>query len=210
MSPHDLLIGDKKIGVLLVLFFTIGSAYSQTSYRTSSATTRHELQMNVFNSVVLKALNVSYEHLANENLTYGLGLLYRFDTSDPKEIGFGNIEVEYRIYSVTPFIRRYFSRKHARGFFIEGFGMLNSGLGTRTRMIGNESSVTLGGSVFEKEIKKYTNFAMGITFGGKFLVGKKGVVFETNFGMGIPGVIGQRPNGFGAVTRGGVSLGYRF
>lgn len=211
MRLFDLFIGNRKIGALLALFFTIGSTFSQISDPKSSATNRHELHTNVFNAVVLRALNVSYEYLANENLSYGLGLLYKFDTKDPRNRGFGNIEVEYRVYSVTPFIRRYFSRNHARGFFIEGFGMLNSGNGAVTRRIaGDETSDNPGELVSVEEIKRYTHFTLGITFGGKFLLGKKGILLETSFGMSIPGIFGQSPNGIAAVTRGGVSLGYRF
>jgi len=161
--------------------------------------------MNGFNLIVYKAPNIAYEYLINENISVGLGLFYQFDRGDSRERYFNPI-VEYRIYSVTPYFRRYFSKGYASGFFIESFGMLHSGNAFERIGVADESS---GEFKFEDEPIVQTSFALGITFGGKFLLGNKGVLLETYFGMGIPEVIGQSRPG-GAVTRGGVSLGYRF
>ena len=165
--------------------------------------------MNAFNLFALKAPNFSFEYLANENVSYGLGLLYKFNRGDPRERGHLVPIVEYRIYSVTPYVRRYFSKGYARGFFIEGFGMLNSGDASKRTRVADESSNIPGETMLVEEVVRETSFALGISFGGKFLLGKKGVILETYFGMGIPGIIGRSSPG-GAVTRGGISLGYRF
>ncbi|TMM59040.1 DUF3575 domain-containing protein [Maribacter algarum] len=173
----------------------------------SSTFAQHELNMNVFNVIVFKAPNISYEYLANENMSFGLGFLYRIDRGEAMTLGIFSYDMLFRKYSITPFIRRYFSRKYARGFFIEGFGMLNSGDIAKIRNL-NDFQVLQG--VNEIEVVTYRHFAGGITFGGKFLIGNKGVTCETHFGFGWNFLFGENSSGLGAVSRGGVSMGYRF
>lgn len=201
----------KRLAIRFVLLLVTLTTYSQISDKKSRSTDRHELYVNAFNAIVFKAPNVSYEYLANENISFGLGLLYKFNQSDPRERGLGSSEVAYRIFSVTPYVRRYFSKVNARGFFIESFGMLNSGVHDirRKLLVEDDTTDTPGETLFVTEIERYNHFALGITFGGKFLMGRKGILLEIYFGMGIPGVIGQNPIGLGAVTRGGISFGYR-
>jgi len=156
-------------------------------------TDRTEVKFNAFNLLALELLDVSYETLINEESSFGVGVLVNIGNTD-------GIFDYYRTFSLTPFYRRYFSKGYASGFFIEGFGMINSG--EEDDFIYNE--ITMEN---ERTGDKYTDFALGISIGGKF-ISKRGFVVEVYSGIGrnflsdefTPEVVG----------RGGVSLGFRF
>ncbi len=140
---------------------------------------KNEFKVNGLTLIVLKWVDVSYERLINEESSYGIAVNLNTDTyeSDLK-------------YSFTPFYRRYFSGKFARGFFVEGFGMLFS---VREFIVNNSQG-------FE------TNFAMGISVGGKF-VSKKGFSTELLLGVGRNFNNNSSYEGIGRI---GISVGYRF
>ena len=153
-------------------------------------TDRDELMINVFNLIAFKYLDGAYERIIDEESSFGFGVLINDDDV-----------FEYnRQYSVTPYYRRYFSKSFASGFFVEGFGMLNSG---------EKDIYTFNDITFEsyRTGEKYTDFALGISVGGKF-ISKKGFIAEVYGGIGR--------NFFSTdfspevVPRGGVSLGFRF
>jgi hypothetical protein len=105
---------------------------------------------------------------------------------------------EYRTFSITPYYRHFFSKKYAQGFFVEAFGMLHSG----------EEEIYYSNSypydTFVNE--KYTDFAVGISAGAKFL-SKRGFVAEIYLGIGRD-LLGQ--SDIEVVGRGGISIGKRF
>ncbi len=154
---------------------------------------RDELKINVFNLIAFKYLDAAYERLIDEESSFGIGVLVNAGDND-------DVFDYYRQYSITPYYRRYFSKGYATGFFVEGFGMLNSG---------EQEIYTFNEITFETERtgETYTDFALGITVGGKFIT-KKGFIAEVYTGIGrnffntdfSPEVVG----------RGGVSLGFRF
>ena len=115
-------------------------------------------------------------------------------------IGDDNFLDEYRTFSLTPYYRQYFSKGYAKGFFVEGFGMLNTG---------KEEYYSYNDITGFEEVTddKYTAFALGISVGGKFVT-TRGFVAE------IYGGIGRNLVGSDYFTdivgRGGISLGYRF
>ncbi len=154
---------------------------------------RDELKLNAFNLVVFKFLDGSYERILDDESSFGFGLLINAANDD-------DFFDYYRKYSITPFYRRYFSKGYASGFFVEGFGMLNSG--EEDFYDFNEITQEL-----ERTGDTYTDFALGISIGGKFIT-KKGFVAEIYSGIGR--------NFFNTdyspevVPRGGVSLGFRF
>ena len=154
---------------------------------------KDELKINVFNLLAFEFVDVSYERLLDEESSFGVGFLVNIGNDE-------GIFDYYRKFSITPFYRRYFSQTYAGGFFIEGFGMLNTG----EEDIFNFNDITLA---TERIGENYTDFAIGISIGGKF-VSRKGFVAEIYSGIGrnffssefSPEVVG----------RGGVSLGFRF
>lgn len=181
----------KKITLAIFCFTFCFLSYAQED-TINEALDKHEVKLNATNLIIFSYLDGSYEHLINEESSFGVALLASFSNEE--------IFDEYRTFSITPYYRQYFSQKYAKGFFIEGFGMLNSGKDEFfiSQAIDQEP-------VFVEE--KYTDFALGISVGGKFVT-PRGFVAEIYLGIGR--------NLFGndalidIVGRGGVSLGYRF
>ena len=93
----------------------------------------------------------------------------------------------------------FFSSKHAQGFFAEGFGMFNTGDIVETIFIDDGPRRDL--------LRSFSDFALGISIGEKWVT-KNGFVAEIYGGLGR-NLFNSR---FGPefVTRGGISLGYRF
>ncbi|ALM08667.1 hypothetical protein SB49_13265 [Sediminicola sp. YIK13] len=151
-----------------------------------------ELKINAFNLITFTYMDLSYERLLNEEASLGVSVLFN--------IGEENEILDYfRNFSITPYYRQYFSKQYAEGFFVEGFGMLNSGEDFYYSFDeqGNENN--------SKET--YTDFALGISVGGKFVT-KRGFIAEIYTGLGR-NLLGDdtAPE---IVSRGGISLGYRF
>jgi hypothetical protein len=155
---------------------------------------KYELKINAFNLIGLSALDLSYERLINTESSYGVAVFYNFtDIND--DIGFP------KKFSLTPYYRWFFSEStFARGFFVEGFGMLNTYQDIYYR---NNS----------ESIENDTSFALGISVGGKFIT-KSGFTTEVYLGVGR-NLINNNNNEddyfeFNIVGRFGISLGYRF
>ena len=153
---------------------------------------RNEIKINASNLIAFTFLDASYETLLNEESSLGLGVLVN--------VGDDNFLDEYRTFSLTPYYRQYFSKGYAKGFFVEGFGMLNSGK--------EEYYVYDDISGFDQVTDdKYTAFALGISVGGKFVT-KRGFVAEIYAGIGRNLIGGDYFTDI--VGRSGISLGYRF
>ena len=141
---------------------------------------KHEVKINALSLLAAKWIDVSYENLLTEESSFGVAVTLNTDT--------GETDLQY---SLTPYYRRYFSNKFARGFFVEGFGMLFSARETYQYGFSNQQ--------FE------TGFAVGLSVGGK-LVSKEGFTAELLLGIGRD-LTGSNVDVVGRV---GISLGYRF
>ena len=151
-----------------------------------------ELKINAFNLITFTYMDLSYERLLNEEASLGVSVL--FNIGDENEI------LDYfRNFSITPYYRQYFSKQYAEGFFVEGFGMLNSGEDYYYSFDEQGNETNSG--------ETYTDFALGISVGGKFVT-KRGFIAEIYTGLGR-NLLGDdtAPE---IVSRGGISLGYRF
>ena len=67
------------------------------------------------------------------------------------------------IFSITPNYRVYFSNKYARGFFIEGFGMLHRY---------KDLYYDYDESTYNNIEKNITEFSLGVSVGGKWVTKK--------------------------------------
>jgi len=150
---------------------------------------KHEVKINGLNLLAFEWLDVSYEYLINEESSFGIAGLLAINGSEVLNY--------YRKSSLTSFYRRYFSNYYARGFFVEGFGMLHT--------YENETFDFNGSGNYRQEDQ--TDFAVGISIGGKFTT-KKGFTAEIYLGIGRN--LGGNNSSIEAVGRGGISLGYRF
>ncbi len=153
---------------------------------------RDEFKINAFNLIAFTYMDLSYERLLHEEASLGVSVLFN--------VGNDNEILDYfRNFSITPYYRQYFSKQYAEGFFVEGFGMLNSGEDYYYSFDDQGNETNSG--------ETYTDFALGVSVGGKFVT-KRGFIAEIYTGLGR-NLLGDEtaPE---IVSRGGISLGYRF
>jgi len=174
----------KKL-VLLLFLVSFSFGYSQEKEQVDFK--KNEIKGNAL-FLVAGALEVTYEHLLNEESGIGVSLFVPYDNSINTN------------FSLSPFYRFYFGKKPAAGFFVEGFGMLNS-----------YTQQASTGSFFTNYVgpeKDVTDFALGFGLGAKWIT-NKGFIFEINGGVGR-NLINSNDKDFEIVGRGGITLGYRF
>lgn len=153
----------------------------ETSEFPQDVNKKHEIKINTLTLLAAKWIDVSYESLIDEESSFGVSVTLNTDTK----------ETDLK-YSLTPYYRRYFSGKFARGFFVEGFGMLFSAK--------DRGFFGSGSNQFE------SGFAMGVSVGGKF-VSKKGFTTELLLGVGRNLTDSDYNETVGRI---GISVGYRF
>jgi hypothetical protein len=105
----------KKITLLFLLFAaTVSIAQEKVEEKyPQDINKKHELKINALTLLAFKWVDVSYEGLIDDESSFGAVLTLNTDTN-----------LSDLSYAITPYYRRYFSGKFARGFFVEGFGML--------------------------------------------------------------------------------------
>ncbi|MGB1231661.1 MAG: DUF3575 domain-containing protein [Winogradskyella sp.] len=172
--------------VLLIAVFT-GNAQTQTEIK-DDMPQQNEVKLNAL-FMVVGAFNFTYERLITEESGVGLEVFVPFDNS---------IDVNYYI---SPYYRLYFGKKYASGFFLEGFGMLNS------ENVYSYTEYNSFGSILREERKDDTNFALGIGLGGKWIA-KSGFIGELNLGIGRNLIDTDYNNEI--VGKIGITVGYRF
>lgn len=192
----------KKITLLLLLAFLTLQINAQEKEGTKESKypqdvdKKYELKINAFNLIAFAAIDISYERLINANSSYGVSVFYNF--SDYAN----NYITLPKKFSITPYYRWFFSEnKYARGFFIEGFGMLNTY---------QDFYYTYNYNSYETQ----TSFALGISVGGKFVI-KEGFTAEVLAGVGRNLIKGESLESYQdfqneVIGRFGISLGYRF
>jgi hypothetical protein len=194
----------KKIALLVVLLFSIGIFSQENDFKyPQDENKKTELKISTTSLIALAAIDISYERLINKDTSYGVSLF--IGTSDTSN------DIDYpRDFSLTPFYRWFFNeRTFARGFFVEGFGMLNS------RSDGYyDSFYDSSGNYIDNYVEGETNvrFALGVSVGGKFVL-KSGFTAEVFLGIGRNILGDTSSNSYDdddIVGRGGISLGYRF
>ena len=161
---------------------------------------KNELKLNAFNLIAFAALDISYEKVISANSSYGVAIFYNFSDYENDDITFP------KKFSITPYYRWFFSEyQYAQGFFIEGFGMLNTFQDFYNSYDYNNNY---------SKIKTQTSFALGISVGGKFVL-KEGFTAEVLAGVGRNLIKGESQEDYNTfqneiIGRFGVSLGYRF
>ncbi len=128
-----------------------------------------------------------FERTINEESGFGISVLIPIDNNISDDLN----------YYISPYYRFYFGEKYAAGFFVEGFGMLNST---------NDYSYYFGLNATDK--KTITDFALGIGLGGKWLT-KSGFIGELNFGIGR-NLFNNNNTDNEIVGKAGITIGYRF
>ncbi|PQJ80984.1 DUF3575 domain-containing protein [Polaribacter porphyrae] len=172
----------KKITLLIVLLVSITlNAQEKENTPPQDVDKKGEVKINALTLLAAKWIDISYERLIDEESSFGIAATLNTDTAET-DLNF----------AITPYYRRYFSGKFARGFFVEGFGALFS---ARDNPF-----------IFGTNEKFETGFAMGVSVGGKF-VSKKGFTTELLLGIGRNLVSSDNNEAYGRI---GISVGYRF
>ena len=180
----------RKISLTILFLLTTLVTFAQENYNQDNLK-YHELKINMSNLIGFKWLDVGYERILNEESSIGFGTLISLDdTVDGLD--------EYRTFSLTPYYRHFFSNKYAQGFFVEAFTMLHTGK--------DETYYSNLGPNDTYSTEKYTDFAVGISVGAKWVT-PRGFVAEIYAGIGRD-MLDQ--SDIEVVGRGGVSIGYRF
>jgi len=157
---------------------------------------KNEITLNALTLIASGWIDVSYEYLINKEASFGIDMQFGFDENN-------NIDT-YRNFSITPNYRVYFSNKYARGFFIEGFGMLHRYKDYYYDELSSEPD--------NYTSKNLTEFSLGISVGGKWVT-KSGFVTEIFGGIGRNILNSNDDDGFDPINmagRIGVSIGKRF
>jgi len=160
---------------------------------------KYEFKINAFSLIAFAAIDISYERLIDKNSSYGVAVFYNFSDYADSDIAFP------KKFSITPYYRWFFSEnKYARGFFIEGFGMLNT----------YQDNYSFDFNSNYGKIETQTSFALGISVGGKFVI-TEGFTAEVLAGVGRNLIKGESHESYQdfqneVIGRFGISLGYRF
>ena len=175
----------KKTFIILIVTLLISSNMFSQEDKGSNLENNNfnELKLNAL-FLILGALEVTYERTLNEESGIGVSVFLPIDNDVSDDIK----------YYISPYYRFYFGGKYASGFFLEGFGMLNST---------NRDLNFFGG---EDDFR--TDFALGIGLGGKWLT-KSGFIGEINFGIGR-NLFNNDNADSEIIGKGGITLGYRF
>ena len=145
--------------------------------------------------LILGAIELDYQYLLNEESAIGIDVLYTYDDE--------NLDVNYYI---SPYYRQYFGKKYASGFFVEAFGMLNSVDDyTYGSYYDEPTDSYYSSSGYEENI---VDFALGIGLGGKWLT-NSGFIGEISLSIGR-NLFNNDENDFEIISKGGISIGYRF
>tara|TARA_R110002049_G_scaffold289046_1_gene471751 strand:+ start:80 stop:568 length:489 start_codon:yes stop_codon:yes gene_type:complete len=134
--------------------------------------------------LIAGALELTYERTLNEESGIGVSVFIPIDNEISDDLK----------YFISPYYRFYFGKKYAAGFFVEGFGMLNST---------NRNINFLGG---EDDFR--TDFALGIGLGGKWIT-KSGFIAELSLGFGR-NLFNNNDTDYEIIGKGAISIGYRF
>lgn len=150
---------------------------------------KNELKLNVI-ALASGSFEGTYERNLNEKSSLGVSLMAVFNDYNEDDLN----------YSLSPYYRRYFGKKFASGFFLEGFGMLTNIDGKKVYDPIDNSKFTEGSDVFD--------LSLGLGLGSKWVT-KSGFIFEVNVAMGKL-LFNADKTDHDHVARFGLHVGYRF
>ena len=183
----------KFVTVIIIFYSLIAIGQEQIEKKRSN-----EVKLNVFNALIFKSFDLTYEYLINDESTVGLSFMVNLNDE------FSDGPDYNEEYSITPYYRHYFSRKYAMGFFIEAFGMFS-----KQEIVEYDYYYDYIFEEPDRTPRPSNNFALGFSIGGKF-VSSKGFIFEFFGGIGRNLFTSNDLYNSEFVPRLGISLGYRF
>lgn len=178
----------KNVLFVIILLVSFTSFAQSDTKNEVDKPRKNELKINGL-YFVLGAFEVSYERILNEESSVGMSVFIPYDDIN------GNLN-----YYILPYYRHFLTKKYAKGFFVEGFGMFNSFV--------KSNEYYENGVLINSKRNTKTDFALGVGVGGKWVT-KKGFLAEVNLGIGR-NLLNKNDNNNELVGRLGLTLGYRF
>ncbi|HWK59687.1 MAG TPA: DUF3575 domain-containing protein [Parapedobacter sp.] len=187
------------LATIVTLLVVYNGAFAQRN----TGNEKHDVKLNALNLIVFKTLDLSYEHIASPNSTFGVSLLANLQDEPSWLSDIGEMPYYNEKFAITPYYRHFFMNRYAKGFFLEAFGMFNSQ---------KRYDEVYDSETYESHynyLGRSTNFAVGIAIGGK-VVSRKNFLFEFFGGVGRNLIQSDTDVGTEFVPRVGINLGYRF
>lgn len=181
----------KKVILVSFLFLSVLAVNAQETESEQVVEKQNEVKINGL-YLVLGAFEGTYERLLNEESGVGVSVFLPFDDDINDDLN----------YYISPYYRFYFGKKYAAGFFVEGFGMLNSY--ENNNVIFNDQF-----DVVDVKEDNVTDFALGIGIGGKWVT-NRGMFAEINFGVGRNLFNSSDYDDYEFVGKAAISIGFRF
>ncbi|MEO9512743.1 MAG: DUF3575 domain-containing protein [Flavobacteriaceae bacterium] len=174
--------------VLLCSLFTV-KAQNENDTIINLYEKKNDVKINGYYTA-LGLFEATYERNLNKKSSIGITGLYVFSQKNDEDTNF----------NISPFYRRYFGKKYASGFFVEGFGTFGSTDGKKLTDMDGNITLNEGADVLDLSI--------GLSFGGKWVT-KNGIIFEVLVGMG-GNLFNTDKTDHNVVNRRALGIGYRF
>ncbi|MGA0041795.1 MAG: hypothetical protein ACO3HC_01925 [Flavobacteriaceae bacterium] len=184
--------------VLVISFLICSSAVFSQNEPSEEIVKNNEASINVFNLLIFKALNVSYEYYLNEESGVGGSVLLSLD-GDKRFNNDGPFY--YESFALTGFYKFYFGRRPNSGFFAELFTMYSNG--------SYDVDYYYNESTFENQVfyKDFSQFAFGLSVGAKY---RSKLGFAGSIYLGVGRNFLDTEDTPALSPRLGITLGYTF
>ena len=134
-----------------------------------------ELSINALNLIIAGAVDLSYERILNNTSSLNIGLFFKIADDSSVDVD----DIYAKDFALTGTYKYFINEnKHAGGFYISGFGMVSNG-----RYDDFDDDFDENGNFDDEGEVDYTDFALGVGVGGKFVT-KKGLFFDTSINIG--------------------------
>ena len=182
----------KKIflGVIILFPFFFAKAQNKNDTIINPYEKKNEVILDLIGPSLAGGINASYERYINKKSSLGITFFYIYDNTKEEDMN----------YSISPYYRRYFGKKYASGFFVEGFGMVHSTDGKKIYDTPEKSTFTENPNVI--------NISIGVGFGWKGVT-KSGFTYGANIGMGKT-ILNADKTDHDHVAKFCLNVGYRF
>lgn len=153
------------LSVIILFSFFVGKAQNKNDTLANPYEKKNEVILDLIGPTLGGGINASFERYFNNKSSLGITFFYIYDSTKESDMN----------YSISPYYRRYFGKKYASGFFVEGFGMVMSIDGKKVYDTPEKLTFTENPSVI--------NLSIGAGFGWKGVT-KSGFTYGANLGWG--------------------------
>ncbi|MDO5971899.1 hypothetical protein Q4Q35_19020 [Flavivirga aquimarina] len=192
--------------ILLLISFFLGTFWSSGQESDKKNTYKNEIAISSSYLMGDQSIYLIYENAFSKNFSAGLGLWYGRYGFNSKDFGEGYGD-HTRDYEISPYGRWYVKDNQQNSFFLQAFTSIYGG---RSKEV-NRKTTDEGYGVYRREIENYTNLALGIGLGKKYLLFKKRISLELMLGLGGDVVAEEYSSVYGvSAAQSGINLGFRF